>query len=242
MAASTYDAAQAGSPTAVLWTDYQEGLAPPWLRVGAGLGWTRALGSAKDEAELRAKDAVKARFPLLAPTDALGKLSSERGLFQGATESTAAFRTRLQQAFSVWAWAGTATGLLRALYYAGYPNTALITAQGYAHQLDGSQNVVTTSVGGPYTLGTGFWNGFSVLFFQGWPSSWSGVPPGNASDEVNFLRALVNQWRPGHGLLESMQVIAAPNLPVWGWPTSQLWGSGGLVWGNATATVTWTPT
>jgi hypothetical protein len=234
--ASTYDAAQAGSPVAVLWADYQEGLAPPWLRNGAGLGWLRAMGDVKDELELRAKDAIKLRHPQLAPVDALGLLSSERGLFQGPTETNAAFRSRLQAAFSVWPWAGTATGLLRALYYAGYPNTGLITGGGNVHTLDSSQNVVNSVVTGGFALGTGFWNGFTVVFFPSWPASWAGVPPSNTSNEVNFIRALVNQWRPGHALLESMIAIT---LPVWGWPATQLWGSG--TWGNATPTTTWTP-
>ena len=237
--ASTYDAAQAGSPTAVLWADYQEGLAPPWLRIGAGLGWLRGLGDTKDELELRVKDAVKLRHPGLAPTDALGKLSAERGMVQGITETQTAFRSRLQASFSIWPWAGTPTGLLRALYWAGYPNTGLITGSGNAHYLDGSQNVVSATVSGGYALPSGFWNGFAVLFFTPWPSFWSGVPPGNASDEVNFLRSLVNQWKPGHGLLENMQVITAP---TWGWLPSQTWGAGGLTWGNATANTIWTPT
>lgn len=236
--ASTYDAAQAGSPVAVLWADYQEGLAPPWLRSGAGLGWLRGVGDLKDELELRVKDAIKLRHPQLAPVDALGKLSAERQLFQGPAESNAAFRSRLQAAFSVWPWAGTAQGLLRALYYAGYPNTGLITANGNAHTLDGSQNVVNVSVPSGFALPSGFWNGFSVIFFAAWPASWSGVPPANYSNEVNFIRALVNQWKPGHGLLENMQVVTSP---VWGWPVTQTWGAGGLTWGNATPTTVWTP-
>ena len=233
---STYQAAQLGAAQAVLWEDYQEELAPPWLRAGSGKGWLRALGNQKDLAELRVKDAVKARFPLQAPVDALGNLANERQLAQGTTESQSAFRARLRAAWDVWPWAGTPTGLLRALYYAGYPNTALITAQGNAHQLDANLNVVTTAVPGGYSFTSGFWNGFKVLFFPSWPASWAGTPPGNTSDEVNFIRSLVNQWKPGHGLLEDMQVVG---LPVWGWPTTQAWGTG--TWGNAIVNTVWTP-
>lgn len=217
--------------------DYQEGVAPRWLRTGVGSNWFRAQGDAKDKLELWVKDAVKARFPSLAPPDALAVIGGDRQLDQGVTESEADYRVRLRKAWSVWPWAGTPTGLLRAFLYAGYPNVALLTAQGDTHTLDGSGDVVTTHTPGGFSFSPPFWNVFRVLFFAPLPASWSPSLPANNSDEVNGLRRIVRLWKAAHAKQVDFVVVEGA---VWGFPTTQAWGDSGLDWGS-TGTTTWTP-
>jgi hypothetical protein len=231
--ASTYQQAQQGVPTPITWKDYQEETAPPWLRAGSGRAWLRALGDMKDKAEERLKDAVKARLPDLAPADAVARIASERQLVTGPSESSTSFRARLKAAWDAWPYAGTPLGLLRAYYYAGYSNVALLTQMGQTHTLDGSLNLVTVS-GVDHEIGP-FWNTYRIVFFSPLPSSWSPTPPGNTSDEVSLLRTIARRWQAGHANLDA---ILAVNGPVWGYPASQTWGAAGN-WGS-TATI-WTP-
>jgi hypothetical protein len=232
---STYQRALAGEPTPILWADYQEELAPPWLRAGSGRAWLRAIGDAKDGLELRAKDAVRARFPDTAPADALDALAAERQLAQGPAEAQSAFRARLKAAWDVWPWAGTPQGLLRAYAQAGYPNVALLTNGGYTHVLDGSSNVVTTKPVGSHELGSR-WNTYRVLFFAPLPAWWSPIPD-NASDEVNSLRRIARTWQAGHAELDALVVQSGR---LWGYPASQVWTVDALFqWGSSS--VIWTP-
>lgn len=219
----------------IRWQDYQAELAPPWLRQGAGEAWLRGVGDAKDGLELRLRESVKARFPAEAPLDALTRIGGDRGgLERGVTETDAAWRARLRGAWDVWPWAGTPTGVLRALWYAGYTSVVLITGTGRAHTLNGSLDVVTTPAAG--LVPSGFWNGFRVLFVAPLPAAWVPTPPANNSDEVNTLRRLVKTWKPGHAILEDLVVVQGN---IWGFPGTQTWGQGGLTWGGATTV--WTP-
>jgi hypothetical protein len=219
----------------IRWQDYQAELAPPWLRQGAGEAWLRGVGDAKDGLELRLRESVKARFPAEAPLDALTRIGGDRGgLERGVTETEAAWRARLRGAWDVWPWAGTPTGVLRALAFAGYTSVVLVTGTGRAHTLDISGNVVTTLAGD--VMPSGFWNGFRVLFVSPLPPSWVPTPPSNGSDEVNTLRRLVKQWKPGHAIFEDMVVVQGN---VWGFPATQTWGQPGLTWGGGTTI--WTP-
>jgi hypothetical protein len=226
-----------GTSTPILWKDYQEELAPPWLRAGDGRAWLRAFGDMKDAAEAQLRDGVKARFPDFAPPDGLGNLAAEKKLEQGPTETTASFRARLKAAWDVWPWAGTPTGLLRALWYAGYTNVLLLTGNGGVHSLDANLDVVTTLVPDA-DMPSGFWNAFRVIFPQPLPAGWDPTPPDNASDEVNAIRRLVVQWKAGHAVFDGMVVVRSGL--VWGAPASQQWGGSGLTWGGSIAE--WTAT
>jgi hypothetical protein len=95
-------------------------LVPTTHQRPTGQAFQGALGDVEDALIDRAKQAVKARFPLLAPPDALTALGVERQLPQGPGESTAAYAARLQGAWLLWPWAGTPYGLLRAFWDAGY--------------------------------------------------------------------------------------------------------------------------
>jgi hypothetical protein len=58
--------------------------------------------------------AVRARFPNLAPLDALQWLAQDRQIFQGPSETNAAYVARLIQWLDIWRHAGSSTGILLA--------------------------------------------------------------------------------------------------------------------------------
>jgi hypothetical protein len=183
-------------PNAIAWQNYQANKAPRWLRQGFGEPWLRGIGDAKDEVEVALKDAVKARFPSVCPVDALSRLGGERGIERGPRDTTDAYRARVKGAWDAWEWAGTPTGVLRALYWAGY-NATLLTGVGHIHALDGALNEVRTgSSTSPMVTPSGMWNGFRVLLDQ---SQW-GLTTVVVSNPDNYAispGAALWGWRPG---------------------------------------------
>lgn len=210
---------------------YQTSLAPWWARKSQGEAWFFGLGDLKDALEDRTRQAVKARFPSYCPPDALALIGDERQIEQGVTETEASYRSRLLNAWDIWPFAGTAYGVLLALYYAGYTNTYIAIANGHFYSLDGSLALVDTPATSPLTFTPPFWNTFRIIFPAPLIPSWSSVPL-NASDEVNTIRRLVVRWKAGHAKFVDMVVVTSGN--VWGFPAALAWGSGGLVWGGTT--------
>src|SRR6266851_4050435 len=129
-------------PTA--FQQYALSLAPTWLQAPFGQAWMNAHGALLDSLLDREKLALKACMPLVAPPDGLARIGMERGLPRGNSETDASYGIRLQNAWNTWLFAGTARGVLRALFDAGYPNTAIVQNNGVLYTLDGSQNVVVT--------------------------------------------------------------------------------------------------
>jgi hypothetical protein len=116
--------------------DFRGRLSPTALRNPVGAAFEAAFGSAEDAALDQLAQSVKARLPGVAAADALRWTGGDRQIDRGPTETDAAYAARLQGAFETWPWAGTARGLLRALYDAGYPNTALVQQLGGFFILD----------------------------------------------------------------------------------------------------------
>lgn len=106
------------------------GLVPTFLTGPAAQAFEGALGDVKDFLAAKAKMAVQARMPLVAPSDALARLAIERGLLRGATETDAQLAARCQGAWQTWPFAGTAYGLLLALSQTGYQNAVLAQVRG----------------------------------------------------------------------------------------------------------------
>lgn len=171
-----------------------------------------------------------ARFLSKAPPDAVTRIGGERQLEQGTTETLESFRARLLDAWTVWQFAGTAYGVLLALYYAGYTNALIAIPNGFIYSLDGSQQLVATA-SPPLVFTKGFWNEFRIIFPQPLNPSWSPIP-GNLSDEVQAIRRLVVRWKAGHALFDGMVVMESG--AIWGYPTTQLWGQALLNWGGVT--------
>jgi hypothetical protein len=215
---STYQAALQRSGAAVTWKDYQTDIAPPWLQAGSGWAWLRALGDMKDELELRVKDATKARFPLLAPVDALAVLADERGLPQGGYESVAEWSARLQAAWASWATAGTLEAVVAELARTGIGSRfAIITpTRWWLYDMVGvTVTVVSSSLG--------MWNS-AVLVHEAISLS---------PDKLLKLASIWRQWAPAHERLESIS-----------YGSSRIWGPSGLLggttwsWGAGTWTTT----
>lgn len=191
-----------------------------------------ALGDVEDSLIDRAKQAVKASYPLLAPPDALTAIGAEMQLPQGPNEGTAAYAARLADAFSLWPWAGTPFGLLRALWDAGYTNAVLAQVVGAKqYTLDASGNLVISSGGSwtPTFAGDPFWARFDLIFPSPLPASWqTGGVPAVTSAEAQYIMRIIQLWKPGYARLR--RVIAQTGGAIWGYPATATWGTG--TWGG----------
>ena len=90
---------------------YQPSLHPTALAGPYGLSWARSQGTMKDRVITLAADAVDAGLVLRCTDDALPLLGADVAFAQYPTESSAEYRVRIGQAWDVWPWAGTETGL-----------------------------------------------------------------------------------------------------------------------------------
>ena len=120
---------------------FLETLPIPWLNRPQGKAFLAAHGVVLDDLVDRVKQAVKVRFPGLAPSDALGPLANERLLDRGPSETNESFATRLQKAWNVWPFVGTATGLLIALHFAGFTDAVLVQQNGLAYKITGTPDL-----------------------------------------------------------------------------------------------------
>lgn len=224
------------------WQQYQYDLSSTQLRQPVGAAIEAALGLQKDFAADRIRYSIKAKFPNLAPPDALANIGFERGMPQGVTESSAAYASRLQQAWTLWQFAGTAFGMLRILYLTGYPNVVIaqVTA-GNQFTLDTTGTILLVSTNGKWTstfIGDPFWSRFDIIFPAPLPALWiaNGVPS-SSSSEANFIRGIIQSWKSAQSTPNRIIIITSGKS--WGYPASQAWGAGTGNWGGA-ATV-WTP-
>ncbi|MCD0156003.1 phage tail protein [Deinococcus sp. 6GRE01] len=79
-----------------------------------------ALAGPLDDLVIRARSVMLMRLVLSAPEEALLLLGEERGIRRYPQEPLSTYRRRVQGAWEYWRWAGTPTGLRRALADAGY--------------------------------------------------------------------------------------------------------------------------
>lgn len=134
------------------WQKYLQSLATTELQQPVGSAILMALGSIFDALSDRVRLSIKAKFPgsgFSAP-DALSAIGTERGILENPGESDSSYTSRLQNAFNIWQFAGTAEGVLRALYDAGYPNVGILQQNGnyYTINVDGNNNtslIITTA-------------------------------------------------------------------------------------------------
>lgn len=212
---------------------WRQSLVPTTHQRPAGQAFQGALGDVEDSLIDRAKQAVKARFPLLAPPDALTAIGVERQMPQGPGESTAAYAARLVDAWTAWQWAGTPYGMLRAFYATGYTNVVLAQVLGGNQYTLDANGALVISSGGSWTptyVGDPFWSRFDLIFPTPLPASWiAGGVPDAASSEANFVRSLLRLWKPGHARVGRILIQTSGKL--WGYPASQVWGAG--TWGGS---------
>lgn len=227
------------------WQSYHASLATTQLQQPYGNALEMALAAAKDYAADRIRLALKAKLPGLAPPDALSQIGIERGMPQGQSETSAAYAARLINAWNMWPWAGTPYGMLQVFFRTGYTNVVLAQPRGgKLFSLDVNGNLVTSLASPPtwtptYTTDP-FWSRFDVVFPAPLPASWGGgsTVPASNSAESNFIRSIINSWKPGHATCNRIVIVTSGK--IWGYPTTQVWGAGTGNWGSSTTTV-WTP-
>lgn len=225
-------------------TSYKQMLlarAPPWLRTPVSEAWLRGTGDVLDSILQRVKDGVKARFPSVAPRDALTMQGGERGIPRAPTDTDAVYASKLIGAWDAWIWAGTAKGVLNVLWDAGYVgHPRVVISNNRSFRLDADRELVIEEGGGEFIFyAVGHWSAFAVFFPKPWPAAWvtAGVPPVSASDEARQAVALIHRWKSADALLAG--VVIENTGELWGWPPEGLWGDPGGTWGGTN--VVWTP-
>lgn len=204
---------------------YELQSAPPWLQNPVGENWLTALGILKDGLVEGAIAAVKCRWSAVAPEDALPYIGRERSLDRLAAEPIAAYRARLQNAWTAWQYAGTKKGILDAAALLGLTG-ALIK--------ENADWTVPPSLG--YSAGQEWWRFWVIVdrphpFSIAWaigdgtlvsgpsaptvPTILIGLRP---FDVYASLVKIIRTWKPAHALLANMTVILSGKLigyPAW---------------------------
>jgi hypothetical protein len=226
---------------------YAQQLAPGFLRGDYGQQLMRSLGILKDLALERARRAVRARMPTLAPYDALPLIGDERQIDAVPGEPAAAYAERLRNAWDTWRLAGLPLGVLRALRIAGFPTVTLLQMRRHSFTLDADSNLVVANYGAPVDQGytpanypATFWNAFGVVISE--PFGWSGAVPADGSATAELCRRVLKRWKPAHAICDTITIVTG--IELWDWPAGS-WDEAGGHWltdGEAAAGVVhWTP-
>ena len=182
---------------------------------------------------------VRSRFCLQCPPDALAYHGDERGLFRYTGDSDDDYRARINNAWYLWTFGGTAWGIVNQLNSAGFPNVIIYENW----QWLGFPPSISPITHAPYAVGAEWWR-FHVqivdttdlfggvswkwgeLLSRSWgdgklwgfthvPDNWSQVLP------------LIKKWKPAHTILASLDIV----LDGWAYAESELtWGS--FTWGG----------
>lgn len=207
--------------------DYKEfevETAPSWMSRLMGKAWTFVPALFRDAWVDAARMAVKARFPPIAPLDALPLLLRDFALDPPHGETPATTRARLARAWETWQKAGTAAGIVAALNAAGYPNVTIGERSDRWWEF-----VVILRAPFPFDPAlTGYakWDSGWTYDLSGY--RWAGVaPPG----ERERVLAIINKWKPTHARLA--YVLVEVEGPYWGefkWGDGTKWGGVSEYW------------
>ncbi len=181
--------------------DWLRDRAPPWFQDAPVGPEIEAYGALADEHLEYVATALRARYAELAPEDGLNLLGAERNFVRYPAESLDAFRQRIIGAWEFWQWAGTEYGLGLALSQLGY-NSAIVPVRSY----DNTR-----------------WSEFDVYLYAS-SRSYDG-----SQEERNRILAVINQIKPGHTKIGSVQYVPAGPL-TWD-PVGLTWDPPGQVWG-----------
>lgn len=206
-------------------------LSPPRLRTSRAARMVYSfIGLPLDQIAQAAEEATKARFPSICPDDALPFIGRDRGIRRGPNESTDHYRARLLLWIDVWRGAGVGRAMLDQI--AGFlspqsPRIRIWTQVGvvYERAADGTFSIQRA------TAGLWNWDGFTALWARFWLiiDSPGGAPwsrdgtwgdgehwGDNAStatwgstataNEVQGIRAIVDDWKPAATLCKSIIV------------------------------------
>lgn len=174
--------------------------------------------------------ALKCRWAGSCPVDALQWIGIERGLPQLATENLYAYRLRLQNAWTIWTYAGTKQGVLSAVQALGYSNVLI------------RENYEWNAGYNPDPNGVVQWWRFWVIIDQphsyafswywGDGSTWgSGKTWGlGQAQSIADIVSQIRRWKPPHTICSSLVIIISGKIwggsnPVWKWSDGTVWGA-----------------
>lgn len=219
-------------------------LAPGWMSRPKGAAWLRASGDLKDSIAERCKLAVKSRFARLAPPDGLSQIGGERRIEQAPIDTRATLAERVAHAWRLWAWGGTATGLLTALRDGGYPGAKLEIVNGVQYGLDGDGALVITAlpVGSWLVDSTpAHWSSFVVLFpmnpftpvvgpitFEGAGEDLISVPDGTPTGYYDVVIRCSVAGHAGAGAEVEVSLDGGGDMGSWGPSTALAAGTNDL--------------
>lgn len=207
------------------------------------------IGIPLDAIAEAASQAVRARFPDQCPEDALPYHGRDRGIVRGPREPAASYRARLLLWLAAWRGAGVGRAMLDQI--AGYltPNACRIrvwTQVGvvYTREADGSFSITRPATPWNWDADVSLWSRFWVIIYSLNGAPWSrdgtwgdgdvwgsdGTTWGStaSSDEVQSIRSIIGEWKPGPSVCEHVVVSfddaafaltdASPPLPdgLWG--------------------------
>lgn len=216
--------------------DFLPRIIPPPMRGPWGQRFGEAVGGRMDAIAQRFREAVFARFPRLAASDALDAIGRDRLLPRGSGEADDAYAARLENAWALWGGdntplsgkgggAGAHLGMLLAIKTAGIatgPNGATIVQQnGRYAQLDANGELVLGTlmncVNRVNLLG-------AIESRAGWTfdgrdnfySVFGIVFPQNTLVVAARLNEAVEKWKPSKALYAGAWVLQSGSLL--GWP------------------------
>jgi len=201
--------------------DWLQLLAPPWLLDDGGRAVLSTIGTQLDRERDLASQGVMARFPEVAPPDALPQIGVDRGLPRAPYDTDASYGTYLRGAWETWGGdpvlaggAGKPAGVIHALKRAGFPvtfaaasnsagdmgATTVVSWNGRWAQVaaDGITPIFGELDGCPERPGgtqTGWFDGVET---EPWSKFWvllfapGGTVPGLSNDPGNVMKALLN--------------------------------------------------
>jgi hypothetical protein len=122
------------------YTTWLQSLQSKWLQGQQSQVYFGALGGTLDDQNSLLKQAVKCRFPTVAPSDALAAIGDERQLDRGPAETDPGYALRTRAAWNQWPFAGTWPGLLTALHYAGFSGGVIVQQNGLYYTYSATPN------------------------------------------------------------------------------------------------------
>jgi Phage tail protein (Tail_P2_I) len=208
---------------------YQSALHPPWLAGQVGEGWASALGILKDAWVENAVLAVRQRNVKVCSPDALAYHGSDRALERLPGENVVAYRARLSNAWTLWTYAGTKTGILAAVQGLGLAGAVV---------KENSDWAIAPSPG--FSSGDEWWRFWVVVYPpHAWSAPWTvgdgtlvGAKAIGLQGDLVALSALqrsVAKWKAAHTVLTNIIIVLSGALVGGGWNV----GAGTTIGGTA---------
>lgn len=214
--------------------EWQPTLQPSGLRGAWGERWAQSLGAHKDTAVSLAKEAVRARFVDDAPSDALDRLGTDRGLDRALDDETdASWRERIRGAWESWSWLGTRYGIGQAVGLLGYGYPSVYSHAEMPSDSDATRWARVTLI----FRGLGAWDGSAT--WDG-DATWDECRAADGAETADpdvirpQLRRVVRQWINARDVCDRVLVTFGGLL----WDLDVLW-DGDDVWDTGDDAVEW---